>query len=96
MLKMIFFLLVWSVVPLLAGMMCNEAKPKKGIILGATLPYSARGDARVLEITRRFKRAQWLWVLIETAAWVPLHFLTGEGVAIGVMCVMFIPMISVP
>ena len=38
MLKMIFFLLVWSVVPLLAGMMCNEAKPKKGIILGATLP----------------------------------------------------------
>ena len=39
MLKMIFFLLVWSVVPLLAGMMCNEAKPKKGIILGATLPY---------------------------------------------------------
>lgn len=96
MLKMIFFLLVWSVVPLLAGMMCNEAKPKKGIILGATLPYSARVDARVLDITRRFKRAQWLWVLIETAAWVPLHFLTGEGVAIGVMCVMFIPMIIVP
>ena len=96
MLKMIFFLLVWSVVPLLAGMMCNEAKPKKGIILGATLPYSARSDARVLDITRRFKRAQWLWVLIETAAWVPLHFLTGEGVAIGVMCVMFIPMIIVP
>ena len=51
MLKMIFFLLVWSVVPLLAGMMCNEAKPKKGIILGATLPYSARNDARVLDIT---------------------------------------------
>ena len=96
MLKMIFFLLVWSVVPLLAGMMCNEAKPKKGIILGATLPYSARSDARVLDITRRFRRAQWLWVLIETAAWVPLHFLTGEGVAIGVMCVMFIPMIIVP
>lgn len=96
MLKMIFFLLVWSVVPLLAVMMCNEAKPKKGIILGATLPYSARSDARVLDITRRFKRAQWLWVLIETAAWVPLHFLTGEGVAIGVMCVMFIPMIIVP
>ena len=53
MLKMIFFLLVWSVVPLLAGMMCNEAKPKKGIILGATLPYSARSDARVAPCSLR-------------------------------------------
>ena len=95
-LKLLFFVLIWSVVPIMAVMMCNEAKPKKGIILGVTLPYIGQHDARVLDILRRFKRAEWLWVLIETAVWLPLHFFGGEGVAIGVMCVMFIPMILGP
>ena len=95
-LKLLFFVLIWSVVPIMAVMMCNEAKPKKGIVLGVTLPYIGQHDARVLDILRRFKRAEWLWVLIETAVWLPLHFFGGEGVAIGVMCVMFIPMILGP
>ena len=95
-LKLLFFVLIWSVVPIMAVMMCNEAKPKKGIVLGVTLPYIGQHDARVLDILRRFKRAEWLWVLIETAVWLPLHFFGSEGVAMGVMCVMFIPMILGP
>lgn len=96
MLKAIFFLLIWCVVPLMAGLLCNEAKPKKGIVLGVTLPYVARSDPRVLGILRRFKRGEWVWAAIITVVWLPLHFFTGEGVAIGVMCVMFIPMIVGP
>ena len=41
-------------------MLCNEARAKKGIVLGVTLPYISRSDPRVLDITRRHKRAQWL------------------------------------
>ena len=81
--RLIFFVLLWPVLPLISLLMANEAKVKKNIILGVTLPYTGQHDARVQEIVRRFKRAQWLWCGAGSAIFAAVMFLGGdEGVLI--------------
>ena len=81
--RLIFFVLLWPVLPLISLLMANEAKVKKNIILGVTLPYTGQHDARVQEIARRFKRAQWLWCGAGSAIFAAVMFLGGnEGVLI--------------
>lgn len=81
--RLIFFVLLWPVLPLISLLMANEAKVKKNIILGVTLPYIGQHDARVQEIARRFKRAQWLWCGAGSAIFAAVMFLGGdEGVLI--------------
>ena len=52
----IWFVIMFPCLVLVAVLLTNEAKPKKNIILGVTLPLPAQSDARVAEIVRRFKR----------------------------------------
>ncbi len=52
----IWFVIMFPCLVLAAVLLTNEAKPKKNIILGVTLPLPAQSDARVAEIVRRFKR----------------------------------------
>ena len=52
----IWFVIMFPCLVLAAVLLTNEAKPKKNIILGVTLPLPAQSDARVTEIVRRFKR----------------------------------------
>ena len=52
----IWFVIMFPCLVLVAVLLTNEAKPKKNIILGVTLPLPAQSDARVTEIVRRFKR----------------------------------------
>ena len=52
----IWFVIMFPCLALVAVLLTNEAKPKKNIILGVTLPLPAQSDARVAEIVRRFKR----------------------------------------
>lgn len=57
--------IIWIVImlpclALVAALLANEAKPKKNIVLGVTLPLAAQSDARVLAISRRFRRDVWL------------------------------------
>ena len=81
--RLIFFALLWPVLPLISLLMANEAKVKKNIILGVTLPYTGQHDGRVQEIVRRFKRAQWLWCGAGSAIFAAVMFLGGdEGVLI--------------
>ena len=56
----IWFVIMFPCLALAAVLLTNEAKPKKNIILGVTLPLPAQSDARVAEIVRRFKRNVWI------------------------------------
>ena len=56
----IWFVIMFPCLVLVAVLLTNEAKPKKNIILGVTLPLPAQSDARVTEIVRRFKRNVWI------------------------------------
>lgn len=49
--------------PLLGLFLRNEAKPKKNIIVGTTLPHEAQGDPAVLALTARYKR-ELKWVCL--------------------------------
>lgn len=61
----IWFVVMFPCLILVAALLTNEAKPKKNIILGVTLPLLAQSDPRVGDIVRRFKRNVWLC----TAPW---------------------------
>ena len=52
----IWFVIMFPCLVLAAVLLTNEAKPKKNIILGVTLPLPAQSDGRVAGIVRRFKR----------------------------------------
>ena len=56
----IWFVIMFPCLALAAVLLTNEAKPKKNIILGVTLPLPAQSDARVAGIVRRFKRNVWI------------------------------------
>ena len=47
--------IIWMV-PLLYVLLRNEAKWKKNIVVGTTLPYEARQDPEVEEVLRRYRR----------------------------------------
>lgn len=56
----IWFVIMFPCLALAAVLLTNEAKPKKNIILGVTLPLPAQSDGRVAEIVRRFRRNVWI------------------------------------
>ena len=79
-------------------MIKNEAKPKKNIIVGTTLPYEAHGDAEVKKILAVFKKELWLatWLCMLPA--VPGVLIHSFGVSMTVwltwiVVVCFVPMI---
>lgn len=61
----ILLLCMYPILVILYVTLVNETKPKKNIILGATLPYASLRDPRVLEICEQFKRTlrKALWIL---------------------------------
>ena len=63
----IWFVIMFPCLALVAVLLTNEAKPKKNIILGVTLPRTAQSDARVAEIVRRFRRNVWISCGVSTA-----------------------------
>ena len=56
----IWLVIMFPCLALAAVLLTNEAKPKKNIILGVTLPLLAQSDGRVAEIVRRFRRNVWI------------------------------------
>ena len=66
--------IIWMV-PLLYVLLRNEAKWKKNIVVGATLPYEARQDPEVEAVLRRYRRQPgWVSVLL-LAVIVPCLFI---------------------
>lgn len=77
------FLLVccYPILPIMAAVMSNEAKVKKNIAIGCTLPLTAQHDPRVQEICREYKKRVWRWFFIMTAGLVPVLLLPRFSLA---------------
>lgn len=76
---MIGALILWGciiwIVPLVYVLLRNEAKWKKNIVVGTTLPYEARQDPEVEEVLRRYRRQLgWVSILLLLVA-VPCLFI---------------------
>ena len=71
----ILVLCFYPLLPIIAGVMANEAKAKKNIVIGCTLPFTAQHDPRVQELCRRYKKQVWLWFFVLTAAILPAFFI---------------------
>lgn len=71
----ILALCFYPVLPIAAAFMANEAKAKKNIVIGCTLPFTAQHDPRVEEICREYKKRVWRWFFILTAAVLPAFFI---------------------
>ena len=70
--------IIW-LLPLLNAYFKSECKPKKNIIAGVTLPYSAQDDAAVLALLAQYKKDLKLTCWIMLAAAVPSLLLQGYG-----------------
>lgn len=70
--------IIW-LLPLLNAYFKSECKPKKNIIAGVTLPYSAQDDAAVLALLARYKKDLKLTCWVMLAAAVPSLLLQGYG-----------------
>jgi len=55
----VFLLSIVWIAPLVCGLLANEAKFKKNIVVGVTLPFEAREDAAVKQALNRFK--MWMY-----------------------------------
>lgn len=76
---MIGALILWGciiwIVPLVYVLLRNEAKWKKNIVVGTTLPYEARQDPEVEAALRRYRRQLgWVSILLVLVA-VPCMFI---------------------
>ena len=60
MLNIILWLSIIWLAPLMCFVLANEAKFKKNIAVGVTLPYEGRQDSQVLARLSRFKKELWL------------------------------------
>ena len=66
---------------LMYALLCDEAKPKKNIILGATIPYAAREDAEVLQIIAVFKKEMLLTAILLMLPAAPCIFIRSLGIS---------------
>lgn len=57
---LVIFLIMLPVLIIMSVVLGNETRPKKNIILGVTLPYTAQRDAAVSDICAGFKKRVWL------------------------------------
>ncbi|MDL2236110.1 hypothetical protein LJC07_08275 [Christensenellaceae bacterium OttesenSCG-928-L17] len=81
---------------ILYAMMRSEAKPRKNILLGVTLPFAARQDEEVQNIVRSYKK--WLTLQLIVLALVPLCVLfpMSSGMSMFVMMTWMLFVIVVP
>jgi len=88
---MIFSIILWAsiiwVAPLLCFMLVDEAKFKKNIVVGVTLPYEAREDSQIRAALNRFKKQQiGICVLLLIIA-VPCFFARGMSLTMTLWCI---------
>ncbi len=69
--KFFLFLCIYCVVPIMYVTLRNETKAKKNIILGVTLPYTARQTPEVEKVCSDFRRSLLIWTVILTALALP-------------------------
>lgn len=92
----IVYLLCMPILLVMAGILVNEIKPKKNIILGVTLPYDARENAQVLQICAVYKKRVWMSVLLLMLAGLLCCLAPWVSVQITLLFVWLIAVIVVP
>ncbi len=76
----IFMTLVfYSCILLMLVMNLNDVKPKKNIIIGATIPLSHQNDERVKEITAQYKKELVIAHVVLTVFLIPSLFMSASG-----------------
>ncbi len=81
-LQIVLFICFYPILPIMYFTFQNEAKPKKNIILGVTLPYHARQDAAISVLCRKFKRQLDRYALILAVLPLPVFFIKYISVII--------------
>ncbi len=67
----LMMLLMYPVLPIIVGLLLNEAKPKKNIVVGVTLPFEARQSEAVRTILASYRRNMWIAFGMTSAAILP-------------------------
>lgn len=61
--KIVMFVCFYMALPIMYGMLRNEAKPKKNLLIGATIPLWERDGKEVQDIVKKYKRT-WIYPLL--------------------------------
>lgn len=86
--RMILWVSVIWLVPLMYFMLKNETKFKKNIAVGVTMPYDGRVDSEVLDRLKRFKQElKWICLLLLALAVLGMVLPVGFGAALTLFCV---------
>ena len=96
MMRIILLLSMYIILPILYFTMANDTKPKKNIILGATLPYASLKDPRVLKICTEFKKALKRSLLILAIVALPCLVVPYISISMAILFTWVIPAIVVP
>ena len=74
----------YIILPITYFIHLNEVKPKKNIILGATIQLSNQGDPAVKAVTDKFKKESTITFLILTVAFIPALLIQQSSISITV------------
>lgn len=77
----IMLLLMYPLLPIMIGLLAGEAKPKKNIVIGVTLPFEARQTEEVRAICKQYRKRLWLLFGLLTAALLPSLLFSHDSVA---------------
>lgn len=95
-LKIILFVCFVPISAIIYFVLRNEAKPKKNLILGVTLPLYARTDDAVEAVVRRFLKRQMLAFLLLTLLAIPTFFIKYASVVLTWYLVWLIFVLTIP
>lgn len=84
--KIILWVSVIWLVPVMYFLLKNEAKFKKNIAVGVTFPFAGRQDPDVLAALARFKKRLLISCVALLVAAVPCFFAQGFGLMMGLWC----------
>ena len=78
-LRLILWLSVLWIAPLVVGVLVNDAKFKKNLAVGVTIPPEFQADADITAHLVRFRRQEWTLCVILAAAAIPCVFVQDFG-----------------
>ena len=77
--RLILWLSVLWIAPLVSGVLVNDAKFKKNLAVGVTIPPEFQADPDIAAHLARFRRQEWTLCVILTAAAIPCIFVRDFG-----------------
>lgn len=96
----IFFLIMiaccYPVVPVIVGILANEAKPKKNILIGVTLPKAAQEEEAVKAICLSYRKQLRNCAILLTAVLIPVFFIPSFSVILTVWLCWLLIAITLP